>query len=214
MGLVRPGIAVPAQDAKGPANGRLGYSYGIVGTPVAPATWREFLGQSDRFCAGCGTPRQAGARFCPGCGRPFDQSALGGAAVSLTVGPVTPAAPSGTTAQLAGIAWLGTAAVTAYLAFEQWSLANVLGSASGRELAGVAALNGISALITAYFGARSLQRPKRGALTGAVIWAALSVAFGVYQVSEGATYGVFLIVLVGTGVAGVLSYVARGEVPS
>jgi hypothetical protein len=170
----------------------------------------------DRFCSACGSPRADGARFCPSCGRPFDSvgptvQAAGNAAVGLAP-PAFVVRSTSSTAQYAGVAWLITAAITGYLAFEQWTLATALGvAASGRELMAVAALNGVSALITAYFGARCLQGPRKGQLGNAAVWGLLSVSFGVYQVAQGASYGVFLLSIVAAGVAGILSFVARDQ---
>jgi hypothetical protein len=97
-----------------------------------------------------------------------------------------------------------------YLAFEQWSLASLLGG----DLASTALFNGVAAAITAYFGARCLQRPRRGSLTNASWWAGLNVLWGVYQIANGVTYGLFFLVLVGTAVAGILSFVAREHAPA
>lgn len=167
-----------------------------------------------RFCIGCGMARPEGAAFCPSCGRSFGGvSAATGATAPAVPPTLDSTAPSrSSTAQMAGIAWLITAALTGYLAFEQWSIASVLGRPAG-DLSGIAFVNGVAALATAYFGARCLQKPSRGQLTNAAAWGALSVLSGVYQASQGASYGVFLLSIVGAGIAGVLSYVARAEVP-
>ena len=97
-----------------------------------------------------------------------------------------------------------------YLAFEQWSLAALLGS----DLATTALFNGAAAAITAYFGARCLQRPRRRSLTNASWWAGLNVLWGVVQIANGVTNGLFFLVLVGTAVAGILSFVAREQAPT
>jgi hypothetical protein len=157
-----------------------------------------------RFCPNCGTPRVEGARFCASCGLAFDQMAPAAAPILASGG-----AGSITTATFAGLAWLTTAALMGYLAFEQWSYSSFVPA-----LAADALVNALFALVTAYFGARCLQRPRRQALTNAAVWAALNVAWGVYQVVNRTTYELFYLVLIATAVAGVLSFVGREQVPA
>jgi hypothetical protein len=71
----------------------------------------------------------------------------------------------------------------------------------------------VSALLTAYFGARCLRSPTRGFLGTSTAWGVLNVAWGVYQVANGATYSLFYVIIVASALAGILSFVARDTAP-
>lgn len=154
------------------------------------------------FCAQCGAGRPAGAEFCPRCGRPY---------ASTDGRPVT--SPSNNVATAAAIAWLISAALTGYLAYQQWTVYQAL------ELAGMdpgewgatAAWNAFSCLVTLYFGARILLSPSRSLLTWSVVWAAITVVGGVAQFGSGVG-DIFALAVISAGIAGVLSYVGRSSV--
>ncbi len=112
----------------------------------------------------------------------------------------------------AGVAWILTAAVTAYLALLQWSYVGTMFDDGTYQLN--ALWNGIAAVLTAYFGARCLMNPPRGLLGTSTAWGVLSVAWGAYQIANGATHELFLLSVLGAGVAGILSLAARSAVPS
>jgi hypothetical protein len=135
-------------------------------------------------------------------------------AVALPNAATTAAVPSSSSmATGAGIAWLATAALAAFLAFQQWQAFQELTALgqSGLGLDTDAIVNGIGALITAYFAIRCFQRPSRGFWSWSVTWAVVNVGFGVIQVAGGATYWVFFLTIIASGVAGFLSLAARTE---
>lgn len=138
-----------------------------------------------------------------------------GAAPDAVV-PVVAGTSDNLSATLAGVAWLAAAAILAYLAFEQWSLGSNLVAAglADQGLRATAAWNGLSALLTAYFGARCLRQPNRSFLTTSVGWAILNVALGIYQVVNGVGETLFVLTIVASGLAGVLSFAARDAAPA
>jgi hypothetical protein len=107
------------------------------------------------------------------------------------------------------------AALTGYLALLQLGAAQTLArlGLNQGDLQTYAAWNGISAFVTVVFGVRLLQRPTRGTLNWSIGWAILSVIGGAIQVSSGASNDIFLGSIVAAGVAGALSYAARGLAP-
>jgi len=114
----------------------------------------------------------------------------------------------------AGLAWLAAAALTGFLALQQWQAyqeLTALGQA-GLGLDGAAIENGVAAVITAYFAIRCFQRPGRTFWSWSLFWAVVNVGFGVIQVVGGATYWVFFLVIIASGAAGFLSLAARREV--
>ena len=171
------------------------------------------------FCPNCGHKRLGNFRFCTGCKFDFDMGTMAPTpaayvAPSPAVTPAPPAptvVPSNTLALLAGLAWLGTAAVTAYLAFLQLDYGNTLRAAGldDQGLSGLALWNGMSAILTAVFGAKCLRNPTRGFLGFSIFWGVVSVGWGTYQVINGATHWAFIAGLIGAGLAGILSFVAR-----
>jgi hypothetical protein len=167
------------------------------------------------FCPQCGTARTGAFRFCRSCQFNFD-AVPAIAPAPFSSAPVPAALPSvipvpNTAATLAGVAWLGAAAVTGILAFQQWDAGRLLTSLgdSDQGLVANAIWNAVAALLTAYFGARCLRSPNKGFLTTSTAWGVLNVAWGIYQVANGATYWLFYVVLVVSGLAGVLSFAAR-----
>ncbi len=156
------------------------------------------------FCAQCGAVRLAEASFCPSCGRPY-----AGARAA-------PDAPSGTNiATAAGVVWLISAVVTAFVGYQRWTLAQALEAAglSAGDWRAIAAWNAAACLITLAFGARILLRPGRRVLALSVLWAVVMVVGGVAQFAS--DIGPALVVSVVTaGVAGVLSFVGRAAYAS
>ena len=175
-----------------------------------------------RFCPQCGSSRVGAFRYCQSCRYDFEpQSAAYGSTPSEpTTDRPRPAvivrAEANMTATLAGVAWLVAAGILAYLAYVQWTLGAALTTAgfSDQGLRGVAAWNGVSALLTAYFGARCLRAPNKGFLTTSVGWAVLNVAWGTYQVVNGVGDSLFILTIVASGLAGVLSFAARDTAPA
>lgn len=111
------------------------------------------------------------------------------------------------------MAWLGAAAAIAYLAFLQldYSGTGLVGSGQALQLA---IFNGVSALITGYFGARVVTRARPGDFLGGTVWAVLNVAWGAYQVSQGVSHPAFILALVLMALAGLLSFVAWRQAPA
>ena len=99
-----------------------------------------------------------------------------------------------------------------HLAFLQLEYGG-LGLADADDARGLALWNGITAAITAYFGAMAIVAPSRGRMAGAVLWAVLNVAWGGYQVSQGLTHEVFILALVAFSLAGVLAFAAWSQLP-
>jgi hypothetical protein len=184
---------------------------------------------AETFCSNCGAGRPLGARFCATCGHPFD----GADASELTVATTTAetaraatpqAAPlntfstnaPATAALLAGLAWLIAAALTLYLAYQQWSASQQLtGLGLGDAgLGGYAVWNAAAGIITLFFGARILTKPTPGLLLSSIVWAILNVVSGVAQVGGGATSDIFVFTIIASAAAGVLSFVARQSLPA
>jgi len=107
------------------------------------------------------------------------------------------------------------AALTGYLALLQLGAAQTLAALGldQGDLQTYAAWNGIAAVVTVVFGVRLLQRPTRGTLNWSIAWGILSVIGGVTQIGSGASNDVFIGSIVAAGVAGALSYAARGVAP-
>lgn len=181
------------------------------------------------YCPQCGTRRVGTMRFCTQCRFDFQsiRSSPAGTLTSLTRSspPSQPPAaaapmpqtaavpveaehtePNQTVAVLAGIAWLIGAAAIGFLALLQLQYSS-FGFPDSDEAMGLAAWNGITALITAYFGAMAIIKPSAGRMAGGVVWAVLNVAFGAYQVSQGVSHEAFILALVAFSVAGVLAFV-------
>jgi hypothetical protein len=177
------------------------------------------------FCPQCGTKRLGTARHCANCGADYWKLASGAvtglspSAMPVTApGPTPSAEPNqtdGVTPNLlliAGLAWIGSAAAIGYLAFLQLQYAST--QLPGAEDVGTVALwNGVTAAVTLYFGAKIIIAPTRRLMTNSTIWAVLTVAYGVYQVSQGVTADVYILALVLAGVAGVLSFGIPGQMP-
>jgi hypothetical protein len=172
-----------------------------------------------RFCQDCGTARPAGARFCPSCGREYE----GGAqtrdprlAASMSIAPAVesqlsaaaPNRPTELAATLAGLAWIGVAVDSAYLAYLQWTFAPFAGG-NENSLQGYAFVNAISAIVTLMFGAMLLTSPSRGRLSASIAWGVISVAGGVLQMAGGATHWTIFVGTAGAAVAAALAWVAR-----
>jgi hypothetical protein len=175
-----------------------------------------------RFCPKCGTPRVGAFRYCQGCRYDFDEAPVSAppsavpAAAPILSAPAAPASADNLPATLAGVAWLGCAGILAFLAYAQWSLGSTLTSVglSDEGLPAIAAWNGLSGLLTAYFGARCLRRPDKGFLMTSVGWAVLNVVWGTYQVINGVGESLFVLTIVASGLAGVLSFAARDAAPA
>lgn len=166
------------------------------------------------FCPRCGHKRLGNFRFCTQCNFDFDEP-LATAAAQTPPPPDVPSA-RGPLATYAGVAWLATAAMMAFLAFQQLEAAQslrLLGIAGGEDLTLTAVLNGVSALITAVLGLRCLAGATWGFLHKSAIWALVNVGFGVWQVVNGATYWVFYATIIASGLAGLLSWAARADAP-
>jgi hypothetical protein len=150
------------------------------------------------YCMSCGAIRVGDARFCGTCGHPFD------------AGLPSTAAPSGdanTAKMVAGLAWIGCAALTAYLGFIQLGyVGTVLDEGS---LSATAIWNLIAGALTLFFGARLLTNADRGFLGTSVAWAILFVVWDAYQIANGVTHWAYIGSTVAALVAGVMSYVAR-----
>lgn len=172
------------------------------------------------FCPNCGSPRLPGARFCGSCGQAFDAAAVSPATTtgSPQRAPAPnpePASASGPPAVLAGVAWLITAALSGYLAYQQWTLSQQLASLGiGDEgLGAYAAWNAVAGAITLFFGARLLTSPSRRLLDASAAWAVLSVLGGLAQMASGTGNDVFAWGTIAAAAAGVLSFVARQAIP-
>lgn len=168
---------------------------------------------SQPFCPNCGSPRLPGARFCSACGHALDADG----APPPSSGPTPPTATNaaGNTALLAGLSWLVAAALTGYLAYQQWSLSRELSALGlGDEgLGAYAGWNAIAAVITLFFGARLLTTPTRRLLDASAAWAVLSVIGGVLQIASSGSNDVFALGTIAAAVAGVLSFVGRQAFP-
>lgn len=175
------------------------------------------------FCPRCGEPRLGGFQFCRKCGLDFNSPE-----VRAHVAPLPPQVsptfwsqpqPTGHSSTKAietagGIAWIVSAMFTGYLALVQVGFASSgLGALSGlvNTLSFDATFNGVTAVVTLYFGARLLMDPPRGFLRGSTVWGVLSVAWGAFQIANGATYWAFYGSIVASAAAGILSYVAYSQ---
>jgi hypothetical protein len=169
------------------------------------------------FCPRCGNPRTGSFRFCRACQFDFDSvpqadPPIPPAAAPNAVPPFAPTSTARNDADLilaAGVSWIVCAAFTGYLALEQLNAGNTLsrfGIDSGNYTAS-AAWNGIAAVVTIYFAARLLRRNSTN-LVASMIWAAISVVSGGYQVANGVNDAAFLFSIVAAGAAGVLSLAA------
>ena len=180
------------------------------------------------FCPHCGAPRVEWAKFCGKCGNAYEGPPRNEAPTTpasrpamthiaaLAVAPVEPERSNDNpAASFAGIAWIICAALTGYLALLQYGTAQNLQSIglNAGNLQTYAIWNGVSAVLTIYFGVRLLQRPSRGFLDASTVWGVLSVLVGVLQIGSGATNDIFLGSIAAAGVAGVLSYAARSSAP-
>lgn len=175
------------------------------------------------YCPQCGHQRTSSLRYCTQCRFDFESVRLlaPGSVTSLTrattttsgtppptdTSPQPAVVPSQIVPVIAGIAWLIGAAAVGYLAFLQLQYSS-LELADADEARGLAAWNGLTAAVTAYFGAMAIVAPTRGRMGGAVIWAVINVLFGGFQVSQGLTHEAFILALVAFAIAGVLAFVA------
>lgn len=172
------------------------------------------------FCPRCGHRRLGNFRYCTQCNFDFDDPSPATQSSPAASSPVAAPPASSQQNQLAtwaGLSWLASAALLAFLAFQQFeaaSLASSIGLGDASEITATAAWNGLQAIITAFFAVRCLRGPDRGFLTTSVAWAVVNVGFGVYQVVNGATYWVFYAFLIASGLAGVLSWAARDQAPA
>lgn len=175
------------------------------------------------YCPQCGHQRVANLRYCGQCRFDFTsvRFTAPGTVTSLTrasndpgSSPPTPtsALPTAPEASrqvvpiIAGVAWLIGAAAIGYLAFLQLQYSG-MGFADSDEARGLALWNGLTAAITAYFGAMAIVAPSRSRMGGAVIWAVINVLWGGYQVAQGLTHEAFILALVAFAIAGVLAFV-------
>jgi hypothetical protein len=126
------------------------------------------------------------------------------------VSPVPASQPNQLLPVFAGIAWLLGAAAIGYLAFLQLEYSS-LGLADADEARALALWNGASAAIAAYFGAMAILSPTRRRMGAAVVWGAINVAWGAYQVSEGVTHPAFTGSLVAFGLGTVLAFAAWSQ---
>lgn len=160
------------------------------------------------YCPSCGAVRPPGAAFCASCGRRFETDsptispqAVAGSPATLS----TPAAASSASpALMAGVAWIVAAALTGYLAYQQWSIGSFLGSS---DLQTTAAWNAFACVVTLYFAAKLITAPSRKLLDRSAAWAVLSVLLGLVQITVAGD--IFALAIIATGVAGVLSWVGR-----
>jgi hypothetical protein len=117
---------------------------------------------------------------------------------------------------LAGIAWLITGGLTAYLAYQQlqaYQLLQSFGAATG-DLGTYAIVNGVSAAVTFWFGARLLTKPSRSLHGWSIVWAIISVTGGVLQLAQGIGNDVFALSIITSAAAGVISAAARSDMPA
>lgn len=175
------------------------------------------------FCQNCGTPRSPGFRFCGSCGWEYEAGVPRSTAPTPAPQSPSPSVPSDRdgrpTNQLAligGIAWLATAGLFAYLAYQQWTLSQDLTDLGVGDLGlgAYAAWNAISAAITLFLGARLIANPTRRMLDVSAAWAVLSVVGGVLQLATGTGNEVFALSTITAAIAGVLSYVGRQAIPA
>jgi hypothetical protein len=190
------------------------------------------------FCPQCGNARTGSFRFCRSCGFDFDATPEGTPlpavlttpaiadeplATQTSPNPLTHVAPiqpaptqAGSNATtnvplLGGIAWIVCAALTGYLAYQQWTFGS---ATSSSEMTGTATWNAVAAAVTLYFGARLIASPSRSILDWSAAWAVLSVIGGLVQIVLLDVVGdVFVLSVIAAAIAGVLSYVGRQQYP-
>jgi len=172
-------------------------------------------GPGDRYCPSCGAERPSGARFCASCGRSFGPTTSDVTPPTPAVAPAEPETDR-TALTIAGVSWLIAAALTGYLALEQFQLVNVarLLGYDTSQLTGTAAINAIAAVVTVFFGIRLLLRPSASILGWSIVWSIIDIVGGAYQASQGIGDAAFLGSIIAAGVAGIASFVARQELPT
>ena len=158
---------------------------------------------SAAYCSSCGAARPPGAQFCPSCGRAYDGAGTPAAAESSTARQ---------TAMFGGIAWLGSAAMIAYLGLLQ--LGYVGSVIDAGDLQATAIWNLVTAALTLFFAARLLTSPTRGILGTSAAWAALTAIWGAFQIANGVTHWAYIGATVAALAAGILSLVARSSMPA
>lgn len=182
------------------------------------------------FCPQCRSTRVGALRFCRGCGFDFDTAPVptttlpdqsgayqrhplaDPAPLVVPATPATSVTPTSNLPVMAGIAWLITAALTGYLAYQQWTYSQQFSDSSDLQLA--AAWNGLACAVTLYFAARHIASPSRRLLDGSAAWAILSVVGGIIQIEGPSPDGdVFAASVIGAAVAGILSFVGRQQYP-
>lgn len=173
------------------------------------------------FCPHCGTQRTGDDRFCRSCGRELDAPAAAAgprpgvapssATATQSTAPLSATPGAGSAATIGGLAWIGVAFVSAYLAYLQYQAADYLAfvGTPDASLDTYAIVNVVTAVITLIFAALLISGPTRGRLTASVVWAAISLVSGVVQIAGGATHWTMFASVALALVAGVLSYVAR-----
>lgn len=178
---------------------------------------------SSANCPRCGSPR-TGDRFCGKCGVDFWQLAAGTTASPVAKEPRAAtesahadvgrdASPLRQYALIAGIAWLIAAAAIAYLAFLQLQYSST-GFVGSSDAGGLAFINGASAIIFGFIGAKAVGgRATKAEFLGAAFWAAINIAWAVLQISQGVTHPAYLLGTVAIGVAGIVSFSAWRQAP-
>ena len=150
----------------------------------------------------CGALRVDDARFCGTCGHPFNAGSSS---------PATGARGIASSAKVAaGLAWLGCAALTAYLGFVQLRDAPVTDEGSF-PVVGIGNL--IAAATTLLVGSRVLTNADRGFLASSVAWAVFVVVWNGGQIAYGVTHWASVGAIVAALVAGVMSIVASRSMP-
>lgn len=173
------------------------------------------------FCPNCGHKRLGNFRYCTACKFDFDTAtALEAREPSQSFKsdpqPPTQTRQDQTLATLAGIAWLIAAALIGYLGLQQLQVASVAGTygLSANDYRQAAIWNLVSSGITLLFGIRLLRRPTAGLLGWSVFWAIATVLYGIYQINSGFTGDTFLVYVLASGAAGIVSLVAARQIPS
>jgi hypothetical protein len=179
--------------------------------PLRPTWTSQSQAGSGKVCGQCGKPLSPAWRGkCNHCGASYaefppadrESRAVGS---SLTSHETPPA----NLAVMAGVAWLISAALTAFLAYQQWSFASAFPS---NDLTTSAGWNAVAAAITLYFAARLIGSPSRSLLDRSAAWAIVSVVSGVLQIALLPGVGdLFALSVIAAAVAGVLSFVGRQQ---
>jgi hypothetical protein len=130
---------------------------------------------------------------------------------------------------IAGLVWIAIALVDGYLAYEQWTSAQLIRTLSvtdlGQQTLGLsgvtsgtagnlelyAIVNAVVAGITLLFGCLLFVSPTRGRLDGSVAWGLLSVVGGVLQIATGTTHWAIFVGTAGAALAAILSRLAWRE---